>query len=263
MLPDFVTQAFAPQNWPTFVFVSARLGGLMLAAPLWSLSTIPPQVRAAVTVVLALLLLPVTPRVELSGQVLDLPIPLVMEVVVGLAIGLTAAVLVQGVALAGEVVSLQMGLSIANILAPDPDLQVPALGQLKTIVALLIYVAVGGHLIMLQGLAESLRVLPPGRPFDFVPGAGATMQLFGTLFSTAVRAGAPVMVTMLLANSALALLSRAVPQLNAMMVGFPLTIGIGLLAAGASLPYVGAVISEWMRGLPNSVEVVLRSFEVR
>ena len=51
MLPDFVTQAFAPQNWPTFVFVSARLGGLMLAAPLWSLSTIPPQVRAAVTVV--------------------------------------------------------------------------------------------------------------------------------------------------------------------------------------------------------------------
>jgi flagellar biosynthetic protein FliR len=262
MLPDFVSQAFAPQNWPTFVFVSARLGGMMLAAPLWSMSVMPRRVRAAITVLLAMLLLPTTPRVELSGEFLDLPIPLAMELVVGLAIGLTAAVIVQGVALAGEVVSLQMGLSIANILSPDPDLQVPALGQLKTLLALLLYVGVGGHLILLQGLAESLRVLPPGRPLDFVPGAGAATQLFGSLFSCAVHAAAPAMVTLLLANVALALLSRAVPQLNAMMVGFPLTIGVGLVTAGASLPYVGGVISGWLRGLPGSVEVILRSFEV-
>lgn len=255
------TQAFTPDRWPAFVLVTARISGLMLTAPLWSMTAMPRAARAAITVLLALVLLPGTPAVPDAEHVLDLPVPMALELVIGLAIGLTAAVLVQGVGLAGEVISLQMGLSLGPALAPMPDVQVSGVGQLKTFLALLIYVSVGGHLVLLEGLAGSLRALPPGTPMDLDAGARGATLLLGTLYTSALRAAAPVMVTLLITNVALAILSRAVPQLNTMMVSLPMTIGVGLIMLGASLPLVASAIGGWMSGLPVSVAGVVGQFQ--
>lgn len=260
-MPDFLIQALRPASWPAFVLISTRLGGLMLAAPLWSMTALPRPARAAITVLLAILLLPGAPRVTLPDQWLDLPLPLAMEFIVGLAIGLTAAVVVQGAALAGEVISLQMSLSLGPALLPTPDMQVSGVGQIQSALALLIYVSVGGHTMLLQGLADSLRTLPPGMPMSLQGGATGATMLAGTLFSSALRAAAPVMVALLLANLALAILSRAVPHLNAMMVSFPIVIALGLVTLGASLSVVAPVIERWMHGIPGQVQEVLQSFQ--
>jgi flagellar biosynthetic protein FliR len=260
MIPDFVQQVLAPDRWPTFALITARISGLMMTGPLWSMTAMPRTVRAAITVLLAVLLLPITPRVALPEHVLDLPLPVVMEMLIGIVIGLTAAVLVQGVALAGEVVSLQMGLSLGATLAPSPDVQTSGIAQIKSTLALLIFLGVGGHLILLRGLADSLRALPPGTGMDIASGAQAGAALMGTLFSSAARAAAPVMVTLLLVNVALALLSRAVPQLNAMMVSLPVTFGIGLVMIGVSLPIIASVIGGWMQALPVGVDTVVDHF---
>ena len=83
------------------------------------------------------------------------------------------------------------------------------------------------------------------------------MALAGQLFSCAASVAAPVMVTLLLTNIALAILSRAVPQLNAMMVSFPLTIGVGLIMFAVSLPNVSTVVAHWVQELPVSVNGLL------
>ena len=252
-----------PGAWPTFVFVTARLTGLMLTAPLWSMTAMPRTVRAAVTVVLALLLTPLAPRVTLPDQLLELPMPLALELVLGIGIGLAAAVLVQGASLAGEVISLQMGLSLGPALASVPELEVPSVGQLQSLLALFIYVAVGGHLVLLRGLAESLHTLPPASALDLAGGADLAARLGGALFTSALGAAAPVMVTLLLVNVALAILARAVPQLNAMMVSLPLTIGVGLLMLGLALPLLAAAVAGWMHGLPAGVAGVTAAFRPR
>jgi flagellar biosynthetic protein FliR len=181
---------------------------------------------------------------------------------VGIAIGLTAAVLVQAMTLAGEVLSLQMGLSLGPVLAPTPDVQVPGVAQLYTVLALLIYSSLGGHLMLLRGLADSLRALPPGSEFGLAAGAAApAADLLRTLFTCAVRAAAPVMVALLLANLALAVMSRAVPQLNAMMVAFPITIGVGLVMTGAALPVMAGAMRGWTESLPAMVAAALRAFQ--
>jgi flagellar biosynthetic protein FliR len=259
-MPDFMAHVLAPDRWPMFVLITARIGGLMLTAPLWSMTMLPHGARAAITVLLATLLLPLAPHRPLPEQVIELPLPLAIEMVIGLAIGLTAAVLVQGIALAGEVLALQMGLSLGPALAPMPDVPVSGVGQIKSFLALTIYLAAGGHVIMLQGLAESLSALPPGAPLELANGAGAAALFSGALFGTALKAAAPVMVTLLLTNLALAILSRAVPQLNAMMVSLPLTIGVGLVTIGLTLPRVTGAIAGWMHGLPASVAHVLAGF---
>ena len=256
MIPDFFAQILTPGRWPAFVLVSARLSGLMFTAPLWSMTNLPRLARAAITVLLAATLLPAVPATKLPDEVLALPLPFALELLVGIVIGLTAAILVQGVALAGEVISLQMGLSLAPQLAPMPDLQVSGVGLIQSNLALLIYVGIGGHLMLLRGLADSLQTLPPGLPMDLAGGQDAALAM-GGVFRCAVRAAAPVMVTMLLANLALALLSRAVPQINTMMVSFPITIGVGLLMIGAALPFVASTVEGWMHQLPGSVDALV------
>ncbi len=261
-VPQPLAWLFAPDRWPTFAFVTTRVTGFVLTAPLWSLPGLPRLARAAITVVLSILLLTTVPGVVVPQRTLDLPVPLAMELLVGVVIGLTGAVLVQGVALAGEVLSLQMGLSLAPALAPIPDLPVSAMGQLTTWIGLLVYLSTGGHLMLLRGLADSLKVLPPGAPIDLHAGAASAVTLAGGLFRCALRAAAPVMVTLLLVNLALAILSRAVPQLNAMMVSLPVTFGVGLVMLGVALPVIATTIGGWMQLLPQSVAGALDAFRV-
>lgn len=262
MIPDILQHVFAPERWPAFALLTARLTGLMFVAPLWSMSSLPRAARAAMTVALAAVLLPAAPAAPLSEHVLDLPVPVAMEMLIGLVIGLTASVVVQGAALAGEVAAVQMGLNIGPALTPMPDVQQSGVGQLQSMLALFVYVAVGGHLMLLRGLADSLQTLPLGAPIDLTRGAALTVMLPSALFSCALSAAAPVMVTLLLVNIAMAILSRAVPQLNAMMVSFPLTIGVGLVMTGLSLPVVAGVIASWMERLPDTVTRVLAGFTV-
>jgi flagellar biosynthesis protein FliR len=260
-MPTELARIFDPAVWPTFVFVSTRLSGLMISAPLWSMTAMPRSVRGAVTVLLALVLTPMAPPVTLPDQVFALPLPLAIELVIGIAIGLTAAVLVQGSVLAGEVMSLQMGLSLGAALGANPDLESPGVGQFQQLLALFLFVSVGGHLLMIEGLAASLRSLPPGAPVSLPEAGGATVLFLGAMFSCALSVAAPVMITLLLVNLALAALSRAVPQLNAMMVSLPLTIGIGLVALVTALPLIASSITGWMQGLPNDVARVLGAFQ--
>lgn len=260
MIPDFLSAAFQPSAWPTFVFLTARLSGLVLIAPLWSMTALPRRARAALLMLLACLLLPHAPRVEMPASVLELPVPLAMEMVLGLTIGLAAAVIVQGAALAGEVISLQMGLSLGPALAPMPDLEQSGVAQLQSLLAILIYVAVDGHLQLLRALADSLIAFPPGAPLALEGGGEGAVRMVGALFSGAVRAGAPVIVALLVSNVALAILSRAVPQLNAMMVAFPLTIGVGLIVLGASLPFMAGGLATWAGALSGTVTHALGAF---
>src|SRR5439155_12254712 len=113
---------------------------------------------------------------------------------------------------------------------------------------------------LIQGLAESLRALPPGSAMSLEGGAHAAIPLFATIYLTAIRAAAPVMVTLVVVNFAVAILSRAVPQMNAMMVSFPITIGIGLVMLGASLPIVASSVDTWMRALPAGIEAAWSGF---
>jgi flagellar biosynthetic protein FliR len=198
--------------------------------------------------------------VNLPGELILIAPLLVVELLVGMVIGLTASVIVQGLAMAGEVLSLQMGLSLGRAVAPMSDLVVPGIGQIKSFLALMIYVSIGGHLLLLQGLAESLRVLPPGLKIEVESGVQLGSHLMGTVYTSAIRAAAPAMVALLLTDLAVAITSRAVPQLHAIMVLFPITIGVGLIVIGASLPMVASTVAGWMSELPDKVTYAIQGF---
>ncbi|HUK64340.1 MAG TPA: flagellar biosynthetic protein FliR [Dongiaceae bacterium] len=249
----------APGAWPLLACLTARVGGLFLIAPLWSLSAMPRTVRTALVILISLALLPAAPLTGVPTDPVGMPLTFATELAIGLAIGLTAAALVQGVALAGEVISTQMGLQMAPLLAPLPEVQQSGLAQLQTLLAIAIYARLDGHLHLLRGLAASLRVLPPGVLLHPAGMVASVTGIGATLCGTAVGAAAPGMATLLLTQLALAVLSRAVPQLNAMMVSLPLAAACGLVMFGLSLPIVGGVLGRGAAALPDHLGFVLRA----
>jgi flagellar biosynthetic protein FliR len=242
-----------PIHWPLFALVSARVAGVMLVAPLWSMQAIPVRIRGAAAVVITLLLLPLAGRAPgLTTDALPL-LALVAEFLLGLAIGFTAAVFLYGLTVAAEVVSLQMGLSLGVAFGGMSDVGTPGVGQLYGQFALAFFAMLGGHVILVTSLGASLVTVPPGSGMALTDGARSLLPLGGSVFAIAIRIAAPVMVALLVTNLALAVLNRAVPQLNTMMVAVPITVAVGLITLGATLALVGGEAARWIAGLDDGV----------
>jgi flagellar biosynthesis protein FliR len=235
---------FAPGSAATAVLVGARVGGVLLIAPVFSSRTVPMMLRTGLLVLLVLLIHPVALAAPGAEPVLTAA-TLAAETLIGFAIGLGAALFVGAAEAAGDLLAVQMGLSGAASLDPLTMHSVPVLGQFCSLFAVTLMLAVDGHLLMIDSLAASLSYLPPGAPIDAPAGLGAMVSLGSTLFLLGLRFAAPVVAVVLIANASLAVLGRAAPQLNVIQVAFPVQIGVGLLALSASVPLIATFFGGW------------------
>ena len=170
---------------------------------------------------------------------------LAQEMVVGVGIGLGAAVLIGGAELAGDVLAVQTGLSGATALDPLTGLGTGVLGRLLSLFALLLLLVTGGHLVMLEALARSFVIVPAGAPVDLRGGVLALTGMMSLLFAQGLQFAAPIIAAVSVGYMALGVLARTSPQLNMLAVAFPLQIGLGLVVLGAALPLAATYYSAW------------------
>jgi flagellar biosynthetic protein FliR len=261
-MKENLLQLIGIDSGPAFVLVSARVSGLFLSAPIWSMAGVPRTVRGAAVVLLSVLLLPaIGPVAPLPDDMMVMATVLAGETLMGVAIGLVGGMIIHGITVAGEVASLQMGLSLGAAIGALPEGATVGIGQLKSYFAMLLYLSIGGHLTLYQGLAASFAAVPPGQAVLGMAGGGRFVaDLAGGVFSAGIRAAAPIIVALMLANLALAILGKAVPTLNVMMLSFPVTISIGLITLGASLPFLAAFLGGQISLLPDSIGQTINAF---
>jgi flagellar biosynthetic protein FliR len=204
-----------------FVLVLTRVGSLLMVLPVLGTATIPLQVRGLLAVAIALIIaplhfgLPIPPPDHLP----ELAMLMAKEAILGLALGLAVMVLLSGMQIAGQVISQMSGLSLAEVANPNFETSVPIFSQILEMLALAIFFAVGGHRQVLEALLGSFNWMPPGQGHFPESLLGTMTEVATHSFETGVRASAPVMVAMLLAILIVALISRTIPQLNAVAVG--------------------------------------------
>ena len=246
--PDVVVP---PERVIHFMLVLARLGGLMVAAPLFGHQGVPARVRVAVSVATALGLAALEP-VGAAAHVVDVPGlvgPLVLELGAGLMVGLAAELVLSGAIMGGEVAGIQMGLGIAQVVDPRTQLHMTPVALWVQFVALQVFLAVDGHHLLLQALLRSFEVAPPGSLGFSGREVGGLLASVGGAFEVAVRIAAPVLGGLLITDAALGLVARAVPQLNVFFMGFAIKIGVGFFLLAAGLPYAVRFIGERLTGL--------------
>lgn len=155
-----------------------------------------------------------------------------VEVFIGLALGFITLFLFTGIQIAGEVMGMQMGLAMAKMVDPSFQAQLSIVAQFQVFIAMLFYLAMNGHHFLIEAFVYSYQALPL---FADIHATGLVEQVINMVsfaYVVAVKVGAPVIVSLLLANIALGILARTVPQMNIFMVGLPLRLllGIGALA---------------------------------
>lgn len=257
-LPDF----FAPGVAAACVLTALRVGGLLLIAPAWSAKVVPMRLRSVLLVIFAVLLLPAA---RANTDLLSLritPATFLAETAVGFLIGMAGALIIAAAEFAGELMTTTIGLSGAAIFDPLNNTQGAILQQFMQLMVLIVVLIGGGHVIMLQAVAQSFVSMPLGAPLNIGDGAHAMVLAAKSIFVTGVQFAAPVIAAVLLLNLALAVLGRAAPQLNIMGVAFPLQIGVGLITFAGSLALVVHAMSDWTPGFANSLETVARATRV-
>lgn len=220
-LPLLISHYF----WPLI-----RVLALLSSAPVFTDKAISSRVKIGLAAIITLLL----------GQNLpDSGIPLIsvmglwvgcQQVLIGVAMGLTIQLLFVAVRYAGEIIGLQMGLSFATFYDPGGGGNMPVLARILNLLAILLFLLFNGHLLMLEVLAESFQLVPISiaplnrDAFNAIANTGSLIFQFG------IALGLPVVTLLLAINMTLGILNRLTPQLSIFVVGFPLTLSVGMLA---------------------------------
>jgi flagellar biosynthetic protein FliR len=156
-------------------------------------------------------------------------------------------------------VGFQMGLAMANVVDPSTSEQIPLLGELNNIIAILIFLTINAHHWFLHAVADSFRLVPPFA-FHFSNSLmGQLVALSGDMFVIAIKVGAPVIAALFLMSVAFGVAARTVPQMNIFFVAMPIQILVGLLFISFSFPYLLSFMRTVFAGLEKTIFYLLKA----
>jgi flagellar biosynthetic protein FliR len=232
-------ETFLISRFMVFTLVLSRTGTLLATAPIFGAQQVPRRVRALLAVAMSLLVTPVfiqssMPPVENIAEYGRL---LASEALIGLLLGLGINILFSGIQVAGQIVSQLSGLSLAEVFSPGFEEEVSVFSQLFYFLTLAVFVAVGGHRIVTEALLDTFSAAPPGHASMGTNYVDVLVAILTQSFVLGIRAAAPLMVALLMSNLVLGLISRTLPQINVIAVGFSVN---ALLAMAVLFLSVGA-----------------------
>ena len=234
------------QQLLVFLLVLTRIGGLVMSAPIFGPRSAPLPARVFLTVALALIVTPLhwDTAPPAPANLLLLTIVLAREAALGLALGLALTIFFSSMHLAGNIMGQMSGMQLADVFDPSFDSNMPVFGQFLDLIAMGVFVATSGHQRVTAALLDTFRWRPPGGD-DFPTSIVDTLTgVLTESFIAGIRAGAPVMISLLLAVLVLGLISRTLPQLNVFAVGFNVNAIVVLLTLVFSLATINAVVEE-------------------
>ena len=232
---------------PTVTLVALLLGtaratGFVALAPPFSSRTIPMPVKGAFALALSVLLstqiAPALPEITAGFLV----VCAVTEAIIGAALGFVVQVLFTAVQLAGDVIDVTGGFSLQPAYDPLAMTQNSSIGRLHYLLASTLLFTSGGHLMIVKGFATSYQGLPVGADVPTDQIASVLITAFSMMFLAALQIAGPMVAVLLLADVALALLSRAAPALNIFAFGFPVKILLTLTMLGLTFPLLPAAL---------------------
>jgi flagellar biosynthesis protein FliR len=246
---QLVLQQFGEQAVVGFILVLARVSPMFVLAPMFSSRLIPGRVRGIAAVALAIGLSPVLVK---GHHLPTAPSQLVWltgkELLIGLAFAFVLGALFTAVTVAGSFLDTMIGFSYGSLVDPLTGTQSSVLQQAYSLIAVLIFIAIGGDGWMVRGLAHTYDVVP----LDKLPNLGALVSgvdlAFVSIFTSAIEVAGPVVLALVLTDAAFGLVSRVMPQLNVFGVGFPAKVAVGLLLIGVSLPFTAGWLANAVQG---------------
>jgi flagellar biosynthetic protein FliR len=234
-----VVKLFYTLLWPMI-----RISAFLLTSPFFSIQAVTVRIRVLLAVLLTWMVYPLT-----NWPVID-PFTAIglreifMQVFVGVLLGTLLQVVNSALIVGGQAISASMGLSMANMVDPNMG-NVPVIAQFLVICSTLVFLGLGGHVLVISLLLESFKLLPIGEIIEAKPLLLLTIEWSAMIFLGGLLLALPIMTSLLLINIGLGVITRAAPALNIFAVGFPAMILAGMILLAMSMSSIGFRI-QWL-----------------
>ncbi|QCU90440.1 flagellar biosynthetic protein FliR [Thiomicrorhabdus sediminis] len=236
-----------------YFYPFVRIGAMLSIVPIFGIRAVPVRTRVIFTLFLTIVIAPT----------LDLPpavdpftwmgvLYILQQVLIGLTMGLAFIIVFQAFVMAGQLIAMGMGLAFASMVDPGSGSQAPIVSQYFTIIATLLFLALNGHLVLIQAVVDSFEYLPVGINFLTTDSIRLLVEFGGYMFSAGVLIALPAITALLLINVSFGVVTRAAPALNIFAVGFPVTLLSGLIMLSLTTPLM----------LPHLQELVHRTVDM-
>jgi flagellar biosynthetic protein FliR len=249
-------------QFETFVLVLVRVSIILFMIPIFQSAQVNQMVRFGLGLTVAYIVWHVVPTIAPINDLGGLTAAIFSQAFIGFVFGFIAFLVFVGIQFAGEVMDIQVGFSIVNVINPLTSTTVSVLGELELALGSMIYLISNAHHLLFQGLGGSFNLVPLPYVAIQQPLETNLMAFFGQSFFLVFQIAAPVGVALFLTNIGLALMARVAPQLNVFAVGFPLQIMIGLTMIILSLPLLEVYLPQVFSETPRELDSVLRAMRV-
>jgi flagellar biosynthetic protein FliR len=246
-------------QFETFILVLVRVSVILIMLPIFSAAQVNSLVRFGLGLIVTIVVWSAVPPITMIQGIGPLTAAVFSQAFVGFVFGFVAFLVFVGIQFAGEVMDLEVGFSIVNVINPLTSQNVSILGEFQLALGSLIYLIANAHHFLFQGLAGSFNLVP--LPYIAISPQLNTdvMTFFVQSFFMVFQIAGPIAVALFLTNIGLALMARVAPQLNIFAVGFPLQIMIGLTMMIISLPLLENVLPQVFEQTPRELDAVLRA----
>jgi len=242
---------FKPTEIMSFYLTFFRVSIVLFLLPFYGSNSIPNTIKAALALAITLA---IWPQLSFPGSMFpaspwNIAVMLIGEVALGMTLALMVRILFTAVQTGGHIIGFQMGFAMVNVVDPLTGVSEAVTAHFLYMCTMLTFLALNGHLYLLQALASSFEYVPPGKFLINATIANLVFVYSKQLFVLAIKIAAPVMVAVFLVDLALALISKAAPQMNVLVLGFPVKISVGFIFVGSLFSILSMHVEAFIRGL--------------
>ncbi len=241
-----------------FGLLLVRCLGFYMAGPVFAQRAIPGRIKVLLAVATAAALFPaVGVETAVAPGMVGFALAVAGETFMGLVLAIGAALPFVGIRLAANLIGIQMGFGIVNVIDPKDGERVSILDRLYDIVSVMLFLVLNGHHLLLRALGASLGIVPLGGAAPSLGVAGQLVGMAGSMFVVALAVGAPLIAVLFLTDAAMGFVARTVPQMNIFIVGFPVKIAIGLFGVAVTLPFFLSTIQKLIPSIERDLRLLL------
>ncbi|MEI6205698.1 MAG: flagellar biosynthetic protein FliR [Desulfuromonadales bacterium] len=250
----------SPREVIIFMLVLSRVAGIFAALPVFGGRSLPMRIKVVTVFMITLVCFPTLsvsiPQVPPDAFTLGLLA--LSEFMVGLTLAFISQIVFAAVEFSGQIIGMQMGLTISSIIDPSRGTQTQIMSVVQTLFATLMFLALSMHHQFIRAIIDSFRVIPLGGWHLSSELLRFLVQSTADIFIIGIRLAAPVMVALLLTSVGLGVMARAFPQMNVFMLSMPLNIGLGLITLGITLPVFFHVLEISFGHLKGQIDTIYR-----
>lgn len=238
-----------------FLLVFVRMSGLFVIAPIFGRRNIPVYFKVGFSLLLAIILVNTVkmPSLNYGNSFYEYIFLVLKEFLVGITIGYVSYLVLTSVYVAGQIIDMQVGFGMVNVIDPVSNIQVPITSNFYFIMSMLVFLWANGHHIIIKALFESYKFIPLGTAVFGTALLQDILRVFGSIFVIGFKLAAPITAAILISDIALGVASKSVPQLNVFVIGMPLKIVLGLLIMIVTMPLFISFVDVLINGMSSEM----------